>query len=226
MMSWKKQGVQVLAMASILGFAVFATGCGSNSSSTTATSLVASTLALSPSSVSINEGADLQLSATGGNPPYSFSIVSPVSPSGGEITSSGFYVAPMADETVQVAVTDSSGNVAYGSIYVGNGSSTSSGSTSGTIVCNSISQCASALNLQNPIDGSQQVAWTNAQLACQLLGYTSVVNYISAIQYINCGNYYTLSEADGSSFTAYSEPICYDHDPEAYADELSQIECD
>jgi hypothetical protein len=228
MMSWKKQGVQILAITSIFGFAIFAAGCGSNNSSNAATSLIASTLTISPSSTSLSENSDLQFTASGGNPPYNFSVVSPGSPTGGEINAStGLYMAPSYDETVQIMVTDSTGDVSYATIIVGSGSTggVGTGTTTGTIVCNSISQCTSALSLQYPIDGSSNNGYENAQVACQILGYSSVASYTPAYQYIDCGNNYTLSEADGSSFTSVNEQICYNHDPYAYAIEISQIQC-
>jgi hypothetical protein len=85
------------------------------SASTSATTSSAGVVIISPSSQTISPSASLQYSATGGTPPYTYSVAS----GGGSISSTtGLYMAPSAGATVEIAVEDSVGNYSYASLTI------------------------------------------------------------------------------------------------------------
>lgn len=88
---------------------------------TTSLASTGSGLQINPTVETISPSNQFQFSATGGTPPYQFSVVS------GEGTidsSSGIYTAPGTAGSAQVEVTDATGSVSYATVTVG-GSGTS-----------------------------------------------------------------------------------------------------
>ncbi len=85
-------------------------------------------LGISPIGLTIGTGTTLQFTGTGGNPPYSFSLINGT----GTISSTGFYTAPSTvtvtsttnTETVTIQITDSLGQVQTTGVII----SSSSGS--------------------------------------------------------------------------------------------------
>ena len=74
-------------------------------------------LTLTPATKKMNVSTSFQFSATGGNAPYTYAVVS----GGGSIDSSGIYSAPPLAGTVIIRVTDNRSVVANATISVGNG---------------------------------------------------------------------------------------------------------
>jgi hypothetical protein len=69
-------------------------------------------LAISPSSSTVSSNGTIQFSASGGVPPYTFSILSGV----GSINSSGLYTAPATPGTTYILVTDKQGSTAKATV--------------------------------------------------------------------------------------------------------------
>jgi alpha-tubulin suppressor-like RCC1 family protein len=76
-----------------------------------------SELALSPSTSKINVSTQLQLTALGGNPPYTYSVASGT----GSISGGGLFTATSSLGTTVVRVIDNKGGIANATIEIGNG---------------------------------------------------------------------------------------------------------
>ncbi len=114
----------------VLGLTVVAASAcgkssGSSASATTTTSSTSSsvtTLSIYPTNTTIAPSASLQLYASGGTQPYTYSLLS----GGGSLNPySGQYIAPSATTSVVAQVRDSAGATASASIYVSSSSTTS-----------------------------------------------------------------------------------------------------
>jgi hypothetical protein len=79
-----------------------------------ATVYVVSQLAISPTAVSIYTGTSYTFTAMGGNPPYTYLIVS----GGGSINSTGVYTAPGSPGSALVQVKDSSSSTSNASVTI------------------------------------------------------------------------------------------------------------
>ena len=81
--------------------------------------LVVDTLSVGPTNVTVQPGGTITFVATGGNPPYAFSIASVGSaPPAPTLTTAGVYVAGSTKGTDTIEVTDASGTVAAATVSV------------------------------------------------------------------------------------------------------------
>jgi hypothetical protein len=128
----------------ILAVAALITGCGSSTTTpsssagtattttnATTTTSTPSTLAISPSSISLVEGGSYTFSASGGSGSgYTFSLASGGSVSG-TVSSSGYFLASSSwTGTTFIILTDSAGNETYSTVTITSNSSGSTGTSS------------------------------------------------------------------------------------------------
>lgn len=104
------------------GSAVSTTSNATSSSTSTAATTNSGTTALviSPASETVSPGSLVQLSASGGTAPYTYSVISSNGSSGGGSINidNGLYTAPDGAATVEIAVEDSAGSIADASLVV------------------------------------------------------------------------------------------------------------
>ena len=110
----------------IFAGAVVFQNCGSSGggggSSAPGNVVTTSTLMISPTSSAVSPLNNLQFSASGGSPPYTYSVVS----GSGTITSAGLFTAGSMTGLATVAVHDAAGSVMLAYVTVGSGTTTSS----------------------------------------------------------------------------------------------------
>jgi hypothetical protein len=114
-----REGLTILSLFLLSG--CMTTGSSSSASSstvptpTTTAATETATIIIFPSTVTLNPGASLQFSSTGGTAPYSYSVTS----GGGSINpNTGLYTAPSAASDVQILVTDADNNTASTTLTV------------------------------------------------------------------------------------------------------------
>jgi hypothetical protein len=143
-----------ISLVAIAPLALLAVGCGSSDdsnnngqsiSSSGASPAAVSGLSLGGSTSQVTPYGTAQFTASGGNPPYTYSIYS--NGSGGYINSStGQYTAGSKNNvTDYIQVNDSAGGTAQASIYVSNnvvGPSGNSGASGGGTSCSNTGQAA------------------------------------------------------------------------------------
>lgn len=109
----------VMSLATIL-LSACSSGSSPTSFATTSMASTASGVQINPSVQTVQEGGQFQFSATGGLPPYTFSVVSG---EGSIDSSTGVYSAPGNPGSAQISVQDSTGSTAYATVTVGAGGS-------------------------------------------------------------------------------------------------------
>lgn len=111
----------------LAGLFVFFQNCGTstNTKLSKSTAATSNTLTLVPSSATVAPNATLQLTGTGGTPPYTYSSVV----GSGSITPYGLVTAPSTSGLIEFMVKDSTGAMAYSNVTVSN-----SGGSGGALV--------------------------------------------------------------------------------------------
>jgi large repetitive protein len=116
------------------------TGSTTGTTTNIPTTASASTITITPATQTIGTNANLQFSASGGTPPYMYTIES----GGGSINSTGIYVAPsMPDAMVEITVEDANANVATAMI---------------TVASTGLSLSAASTNLNSSVETDQMTA--------------------------------------------------------------------
>ena len=222
MLSQRKTNRLLLLILPILALQF---GCGKNtpvvsSSALTNPNGIQLSLTTTNGSLTVAPGSTLQFTASGGTAPYTYSILSPASPTGGVIVAAtGAYTAPASSMAVQISVQDSVGALGYAMVTV----TTSTTTTTGTQVtlCTTSSNCQSTLGLVRELNAQNPYsAYNNALGACVSKG-KALVSYQTSQESISCGMMYGLEDWNGGSFVWTQYPIC----SLGYVNVVSQIVC-
>ena len=113
-------------------------------------------LAISPSSTTVSSNGTIQFSASGGVPPYTFSILSGV---GSINSSSGLYTAPATPGTTYVLVTDKQGSTAKATVTNVDYNVTALNDTSTSHVAGSAISGNFTMKNVGTANGGQNVSW-------------------------------------------------------------------
>lgn len=114
-------------------------------------------LAISPSSTTVSSNGTVQFSASGGVPPYTFSIISGV---GTINASSGLYTAPAVPGTTYILVTDNQGSTARATVTNIDYSVTNITDTSSSHVAGAAISGTFTMKNVGTANGVQNVSWT------------------------------------------------------------------
>ncbi len=114
-------------------------------------------LAISPASTTVPPNGSITFSASGGEPPYTFSVLSGV---GSINSSSGVYTAPATPATTIIQVADKQGSTATATVTNVDYSVTAINNTSATLLAGDAASGNFTLQNVGTAGGAQTVSWT------------------------------------------------------------------
>ena len=165
-----------------------------------------STLTANPTLTTATIGSQFQIYVTGGTPPYTIKLNSGT----GQVTATGYFVAPLAAETDLVQVSDSAGAGLIITIKVVTTiatptPSTSTGST-GSVTCGAFTNTTyyAGLNYTAPIASSQVPSMATCTTYCEAQG-AAVCTYNSST--MTCSVYSSAQLPQGSGLPDAGDPL-------------------